>query len=210
MATRKAMGGFGHLLRWGMLVVAAVLTVGTSCAKEHRGDDTTRLEYAQALLREHNLVRRNPKGYAEQYIKPLLKDGDADEQECYDALMGTPAMEPLSLYDGLMQSAQWFAEDHAVSGKVGHNSSNGEAFHERIRRFSPKLSGCGENCAYGERKSVRELVIDLLIDKGIPSRGHRHNILGAQYNMLGVGYYKHEKVPYGSVTVLDYATKAME
>ena len=50
---------------------------------------------------------------------------------------------------------------------------------------------------------MKHLII-LQLDDGVSSRGHRKNILNAQFDVTGVGYTKKHKT-YGSVCVITYA-----
>ena len=50
-----------------------------------------------------------------------------------------------------------------------------------------------ENLVGGE-KSVRILVIQLLIDSGISSRGHRYNMLDPSWKYIGCYGYKSEEM----------------
>jgi uncharacterized protein YkwD len=47
------------------------------------------------------------------------------------------------------------------------------------------------------------VVIGLLVDDGVPSRGHRHNILSADARFAGVGCGHHTE--YGTMCVIDFA-----
>jgi uncharacterized protein YkwD len=46
-------------------------------------------------------------------------------------------------------------------------------------------------------------VVRLLIDENVPSRGHRENILNAEFRFVGVGVRPH--ATYGTVCVQDFA-----
>lgn len=46
---------------------------------------------------------------------------------------------------------------------------------ERINRYVACQDGWAENIACGQR-SAREIVMALIIDDGVPGRGHRRNI----------------------------------
>ncbi len=173
------------------------------------------------ILRELNAVRTNPKAYAFYIIKPRLnhfngkiytggtiglitQEGVQAVQECISVLNTTAPMEALSLEKGLNTSAQWFANDQSATGVIGHTGSDGSTSGERMNRYGKWSITCGENCAYGS-KSAREIVVQLLIDDGVSSRGHRKNILNPAFKKVGIGFSDKNNAPYGAVSVMDLA-----
>jgi len=71
-----------------------------------------------------------------------------------------------------------------------------------MKRHGKWLRTMGENIAYGP-KSGRDIVASLLIDDGVPGRGHRHNIMNEKFGVVGIKIEKHPK--YGFVCVMDFA-----
>lgn len=63
-----------------------------------------------------------------------------------------------------------------------HTGSDGSMPWDRIVRFSPRMLTGNENIA-GQSgiPTVREIVLQLLIDAGIPGYGHRYNMLDPQW-----------------------------
>jgi uncharacterized protein YkwD len=49
----------------------------------------------------------------------------------------------------------------------------------------------------------RQVVIQLLIDDGVPDRGHRKNLFNPELHQAGAGHAPHRD--YRVVTVIDYA-----
>ncbi|GHV77374.1 hypothetical protein AGMMS49942_21950 [Spirochaetia bacterium] len=76
-----------------------------------------------------------------------------------------------------------------------------------VKLFSEKYGGgyklLGENIDYGP-SSGRDIVVDLLIDDGIPDRGHRDNIMLPGFTQAGVSIGTHAR--YGIICVIDYAS----
>lgn len=74
------------------------------------------------------------------------------------------------------------ADEDAHFWQLLHTGSDGSSPRDRIRQFSPLMSFGNENIA-GRFPSVnaREIVIQLLIDSGIPGYGHRYNLLDPQW-----------------------------
>lgn len=177
---------------------------------------------AEEIVRELNFVRTNPKQYATEVLEPRLKhfegkiyaepgkvrlltrEGIAALQECISVLKTTAAVEPLTLEKGLCQSAQWLANDQARTRLTGHTGSDGSDLGTRICRYGTWSISCGENCAYGN-VTAREIVVQLLIDDGVPNRGHRKNILEQKFKKVGIGFNKEGNAPYGAVAVMDFA-----
>ena len=59
-----------------------------------------------------------------------------------------------------------------------------------------------ENIAYGEN-AAREVVLQLLVDDGVPNRGHRDALLDPGWGVSGVACGRHRD--YGQMCVMDYA-----
>ncbi len=195
----------------------------SSPASKHvpSNDNAAHSPIVRDSLIELNRVRRNPKKYAEEEIKPRLKyfdgkfykapgqipiltnEGASTVQECIDVLMKTKPMELLELEKGLCSAAQWLADDQAKTGKTGHYGSDGSSPFERMNRYGKVLITAGENCAYGP-KTGREIVAQLLIDDGVADRGHRINILKPEFKKIGIGYNNEANAPYGAISVMDF------
>ena len=61
-------------------------------------------------------------------------------------------------------------------GIVGHTGSDGSDPFTRMKRVGAFNMGGGENCSYG-MQTGKDVVLQLLIDDGVESRGHRKNIM---------------------------------
>lgn len=64
--------------------------------------------------------------------------------------------------------------DCSPTGLTGHDSTDGTKMSERMSKFGKWLGGCGENISYG-MNSALAVLIQLIVDDGVPSRGHRTN-----------------------------------
>jgi hypothetical protein len=69
---------------------------------------------------------------------------------------------------------------------LGHRGSDGSWPWDRILKYSPGMVTGNENLAgrYPDG-TVREVVIQLLIDSGIPEYGHRYNLLDPKWTHVG-------------------------
>ncbi|MBX7152833.1 hypothetical protein K1X84_14485, partial [bacterium] len=172
------------------------------------------------VVRELNEVRRNPKGYA-KYVAALKKyfngklmtipgedasimtnEGVSAVNECYDFLMNAEPIDTLRPSKGLSQAAEDHAEDQGPTGETGHDGSDGSSPFERIERYGQWLSTAGENIDYGN-DDARRIVLSLLIDDGVPSRGHRENIFNTAFKVVGVACGPHKE--YRNMCVMDFA-----
>jgi uncharacterized protein YkwD len=64
-----------------------------------------------------------------------------------------------------------------------------------------------ENMAFGENPA-RQVVIQLLVDDGVPDRGHRATILDPSYRVAGAACGPHAR--YRQMCVIDFAVEYAE
>ena len=143
-----------------------------------------------------NLARLYPKKFAAIEITKCLVDGSYSESGYVNSLMNTlKHMKPVgALYfnDNMYQLAKCFAEESGVSGYVGHY------------RKTCKKGYDAECCSYG-CETGRQIVLQLLIDEGVPSLGHRIICLDKSMEKVGVNIQLHAK--YNNCCVLDFKRK---
>lgn len=165
------------------------------------------------VVLEMNKVRTNPKKYAELYIEPKLKyfygknysvpgkitmvtqEGAAAVNACAAALKSARGASMLSPEQGLTKAVYDHAADQGKTGQTGHGGSDKSSPFTRISRYGKSGNTAGENISYGENTG-REIVCQLLIDDGVPSRGHRTNIMNGAYTQTGVGVGTHPQYRY--------------
>jgi len=174
------------------------------------------------VILEMNKVRNNPRKYAELYIRPRLRyfngrnysvpgqitmvtqEGAAAVNACITALNRAGSVSALTPERGLSRAAKDHATDQSRTGQIGHNGSDRSTPETRMRRYGT-FSGSwtwGENISYGDAAG-REIVCSLLIDDGVPSRGHRTNIMNRAFTQTGVGFGTHTQ--YRTSCTIDYA-----
>ena len=169
------------------------------------------------VILEMNMVRSNPKKYAELYLKPILSkfegtvlyrgndlytqttEGSAAVKECIDVLSKQRTLDLIYPNRRLRKMAKYHAGLQGVTEQIGHNTPKGETLNQRIKRFKIPCYCWGGNIDYG-LNSARDIVISLLVDDGVPSRGHRDNILNNFFNWVGVYFGSHKKYKYMIVT----------
>jgi uncharacterized protein YkwD len=82
--------------------------------------------------------------------------------------------------NGIYNAAKKHADDqNAHEWKLMHVGTDGSHPWDRITKFSPTMTFGNENIAGNSKDSVtaKDIVIQLLIDSGIPGYGHRYNLL---------------------------------
>jgi len=98
-------------------------------------------------------------------------------------------------------------EDHVVdigqTGTASHTSSDGTGAAQRAQRYG-SFAYFGECLWYGsEHSDARAIVLDLIVDDGVESRGHRKGVYEERYDIVGVAYGPH--VTFGRVVALEFA-----
>ena len=83
-----------------------------------------------------------------------------------------------------------------------NNLIDGSNVTERVNRHSDYASYIGENISY-RAGGGEETVIRLVVDDGVPTRGHRDNVFNGDFNYLGLGVHDHPT--WDNCVVLDYA-----
>lgn len=173
------------------------------------------------VILETNKVRSNPKKYADLYVKPRLNyynglelvlpdnpdysiltmEGTQAVNDCYNTLVKQETLPLIYPSEGLSNAASEHALSQGKTANTGHTGVDGSTTFERIKRYGT-YKAAGENIAYGSLTGF-DIVLDLLIDDGVPNRGHRANILKKEYDSIGVGFSSH--VMYETECVITYA-----
>lgn len=178
------------------------------------------------IVEELNRARTEPAGYAE-HLEALLpqfdgtlrrtpegllqsREGAAAVREAIATLRGTTPMAPLQRSPGLSAAARDLARDQASSGSMGHEGSDGSTPADRVNRHGRWGGALSENVSYSAFASVgpRDVVVQLLVDDGVPGRGHRRNILDPTMRQIGVGCGPHAR--FAVVCVMDHAREYQE
>jgi uncharacterized protein YkwD len=177
-------------------------------------DTAANADYLTAIekdvILEMNKVRTNPKKYAELYIQPRLRyfsgknysvpgqitivteEGATAVNGCITALNRANSVGILIPEKGLSLAAKDHVTDQGKTGQTGHNGSDRSTPETRMKRHGV-FSGSwtlGENIAYGSTTG-RDIIVDLLVDDGVPNRGHRTNIMNKAFTQTGAGFGTH-------------------
>lgn len=170
------------------------------------------------VVRELNRVRRDPQGYV-THLKALKKlyegnmvyypgeatlmtnEGVEAVDECIQFLENAQPIDTLGPSEGMSKAARDHMKEQSRSGKTGHTGDDGSSPFDRIERYGQWERTAGENIDYGSN-DARRIVISLLVDDGVPSRGHRENIFNPEFRKVGVACGTHKQYRYMCVMTL--------
>ncbi|HSR10174.1 MAG TPA: CAP domain-containing protein [Thermodesulfobacteriota bacterium] len=173
----------------------------------------------QQIVQELNRARQEPRSYAE-YLKDSLRyyegkdlkrpgepiiqtqEGRAAVEEAIRYLEKANPVGPLTVSKGMSQAAKDLVQAEGKKGAAGHVSPDKSGPAERVNRYGRWEKTMGENLAYGPTKP-REVVASLIVDDGVPDRGHRKNIFNPAYHVVGVACGPHST--FRNMCVMDFA-----
>jgi uncharacterized protein YkwD len=187
------------------------------------------------VVAELNRARTHPAGYA-AHLRELrgsfrdrftyvdgevvfaTQEGTTVVDEAIAFLLARPAVPGLKESRALALAARDHMLDQSLHGGVGHRGSDGSDPLGRIMRFGRfawesaliparrKLTA-GEIIGYG-RQEARDIVVLLIVDDGVPDRGHRLAIFNPAYTQVGVSFGRH--AVYDWACVIDFADALLE
>jgi len=111
-------------------------------------------------------------------------------------------MKPFEWSDALAMAARDHCNDTGPSGITGHTGADGSTMSVRIERYGNWNGNIAENIAYGDPNGA-DYMVQLYIDDGVASRGHRTNMLNPKLKMTGMHACPHKS--YGGMIVAVYA-----
>jgi uncharacterized protein YkwD len=167
-------------------------------------------DFDDEVLAEVNFARAHPAAYARElrdetrrpddgYSSLAYEDRDAVE-EAIDFLMRQTPLPPLQPDDRLAAAARAHTVSQGPRGELGHGAPG--SLGQRLQHNGLWAGLAAEDISYGH-DTARDVVRQLIIDSGVPNRGHRNNIFGRAYQVAGVGCGRHSV--YGSMCVIDFA-----
>lgn len=190
----------------------------------HSRDNNAANASDRAVLDELNRARRNPVAYSDrlgarqQYYSGAIlrlpnmtaietKEGIAALHEAIAELRTASSLPELTFSVGLSRAARDHVRDQGPKGAVGHDGSDGSTPLLRADRYALRSAAAAEAISYGP--SDPELVIaGLLIDDGVPDRGHRRILLDRLYRFGGAACGPHAR--YRTMCVLDLSPNYAE
>ena len=165
----------------------------------------SRASDASAVLDEINLARTHPHEYAdivEARMAALPGANERDVEEAAAFLKRQRPLDPLEYAPGLGMSAEAQVSGQGPTGEIGHRGCDGSSPWARMDRAGQRLGMVGENISYGY-PDARSIVVTLIVDQGVPDRGHRRNIFRPEFKVAGAARGPHAR--YGAMCVIDFA-----
>lgn len=183
------------------------------------GDNYDLSDLEKAVLEEMNLARTGPREYA-AYLETWRKyfngktfrqpggpivatiEGAVALEEAIKYLQSATPLQPLQISKGMCLGAKDQSFEQSQTGEVSHQGKDKSFSWDRVARYGEWKTPVSENIAY-DNGTARDIVINLIIDDGIPSRGHRNNIFNGSYIVAGVACGKHPL--FGGMCVCTFA-----
>jgi uncharacterized protein YkwD len=203
-----------------LLVIAACAAPAPGPPGAPASDRDPATREAEAIATEINRLRADPRAYAAElrrqrgfYRGALLelpgapaairtREGVAALDHAIAELERAAPAPRLRLSRGLMAAAADHANALGPAGRYGHRGADGSHPEERMERHGRLAGRAGENIMFGV-SDPRRVVADLVIDDGVPGRGHRRNLLDPEFRLVGVACAPHRAMR--RVCVIDFA-----
>ena len=162
------------------------------------------------LLVELNRARTNPRAYA-KYLEERLawfdgkvmrepgrriavetREGAAAVREAIAVLRRMRPQPPVAVSRGMSAGARDHVRDQGRTGATGHTGRDGSGAAERVARYGSWRESLSENIAYGP-PTARDVIIGLIVDDGVPARGHRVNLFDPGIRVVGLSCGAHSR-----------------
>jgi uncharacterized protein YkwD len=183
------------------------------------GDDYSISPLEKAVLDDMNLARANPSQYAtyleawrKYYNGKTLKrpggpamdtiEGAAALEEAIKYLRSAKPLPQLQLSKGMCLGAKDQSFDQGKTGDISHEGKDKSFSWDRVARYGEWRTPISENIAY-DGGTARDIVINLIVDDGVSTRGHRNNIFNSSYIVVGVSCGSHPL--FGGMCVCTFA-----
>lgn len=167
-----------------------------------------------------NFVRKNPqsiipelegmlKCFKNRYFKIpgtniniITHEGDSAVKEAISYLEKQKTIPEFQESTGLYLAAKDHVRDIGINGLASHEGTDGSRMCDRIEKYGEWQISIAENIGFDDSKA-RDIVLNMFIDDGNNSRGHRRNIFSEDFRSIGVACGPHRD--YKHATVINFA-----
>lgn len=163
----------------------------------------------QSILNEINAVRADPQSfipYLEKYRATLKGntayypdgkmvttiEGTAVIDDAISYLKTLSKLPPYTMSKGLSTAANSQVTDLMENSALGHYGKDGSDLPTRLKKFGAYGTLTAENITYFA-PLAREIVMTMIIDDGVKSRGHRKNIFSNNFKQIGPAFGQGKK-----------------
>lgn len=170
------------------------------------------------IVAELNAARTDPAAYARKAralrglfngdrierpgeIALVTQEGPAAVDEAIAFLEAQAPLPALRDNPGLARAAADHAREQGQTGEVAHVGADGSSPSDRMRRYG-RWSATGEAIAYGPDRA-EDVILQLIVDDGVPDRGHRRILFNPAYTLVGAACAPHPV--WRTACVLDFA-----
>jgi hypothetical protein len=146
--------------------------------------------FEQKVLDYINEMRRDPKRFYKQYVKDYIRENESRFTSYYthslkNDLYQSPSLPPFKTSSALEKTASRQLRYLIRLGGTTLTHNRGRtSFGDRMREAG--LHCFAENLYRAVNPDPLEVVLDLLIDQGVSSLGHRKNMLNPAYTSIGI------------------------
>ena len=177
---------------------------------------------ADQIFKLHNQVRTNPQSfinilekYKSYFNENILNkpsgpiesiEGPIAYDEAVMFLKNQKPLPPLKLHTILSNIAEKHCYD-VGKGIYDHIGSDGKDPAQRIEQYIDWDIKCAESIEIGSN-SAEEIMINLIVDDGVNSRGHRNNIFSSDFKYIGIACGLHSI--HEICTVINYVAEIKE
>jgi len=161
---------------------------------------TVPAEYARNLQEYRKKFRG--KTVAAGPVRIVTREGVAAVDEAILFLRTAKPLPPLEYSKGLSGAAAELVREEGEKGTVGHTGERSGGMTQRVERHGKWEGSVGENLSYGS-DDARSVVMQLLIDDGVPGRGHRKNIFNPSFRKAGISCGRHPSLR--TMCAIDFA-----
>lgn len=175
-------------------------------------------ELSKNLLIAHNNLRKDPQSYIEKVEKMMksLKgnilskpleysvqtvEGKAIYLEAIEFLKKQKPVPKLKHDERLSKACEDHVRDLGPKGLASHEGYNGSTVYDRIEKYIEWDNICCENVDLGGI-TADDILVNLLVDDGVPDRGHRKNIFNSELKYFGTASGSHKE--FGIITIINY------